>query len=327
MKSSTAYDELRKSGILILPSSRTLRDYKNAITPSFGFNPEVIAELRKKCEGLTNIDRFVVLRFDEVKIQSDLVFDKHSGKVIWFVDVGDYDINFATFSNLEVVATHVLCFFLRSLMGHLKFNFGYFATHGILSHQLLPVFWKAISILEMSCNLKVIAAVCDGASSNRKFIDMHNLIDGNVSTDVTYRTVNLYSPDRYIWFFSDYCHLIKTARNCLHHSSGFGDSFSRLMWNNGNYLIWQHIKDIVNMNRGLKTAPKMREEHINLSSHSVMKVNLAVQTLSATNANILRHYHGTEKHGTAEFCSMMNTFFDIMNVRNSKEHILKKIRF
>ena len=66
------------------------------------------------------------------------------------------------------------------------------------------------------------------------------------------------------------------------------------------------------MNRGLKTAPKLREEHINLSSHSVMKVNLAVQILSATNANILRHYHGTEKHGTAEFCSIMNTFFDIM---------------
>ena len=96
MKSSTAYDELRKSEILILPSSRTLRDYKNAITPSAGFNPEVIAELRKKCEGLTNIDRFVVLSFDEVKIQSDLVFGKHSVKVIEFVDVGDYDINFAT---------------------------------------------------------------------------------------------------------------------------------------------------------------------------------------------------------------------------------------
>ena len=112
MKPSTADDELRRSGTLILPSSRTLRDYKNAITPSAGFNPEVIAELRKTCEGLTNIDRFVVLSFDEVKIQSDLVFDKHSGKVIGFVDVRDYDINFATFSNLEVVATHVLCFFL-----------------------------------------------------------------------------------------------------------------------------------------------------------------------------------------------------------------------
>ena len=36
MKSLTAYDELRRSGILILLSSRTLRDYKNAITPSAG---------------------------------------------------------------------------------------------------------------------------------------------------------------------------------------------------------------------------------------------------------------------------------------------------
>ena len=80
------------------------------------------------------------LSFDEIKIQSDLVFDKHTWKVIGFVDFGDPDINFATFSNLEVVAIHILCFYLRSFMGNLKFNFGYFATHGILAHQQLPIF-------------------------------------------------------------------------------------------------------------------------------------------------------------------------------------------
>ena len=36
-KSPSAYDELRNSNILILPSRGTLRDYKNAIRPHAGF--------------------------------------------------------------------------------------------------------------------------------------------------------------------------------------------------------------------------------------------------------------------------------------------------
>ena len=193
---------------------------------------------------MNDIQRFVVLSFDEVKIQSGLVFDKHSGKIIGFVDVGDNDINFATFSSTDNIATHVLSFYVRNFYGNIKFHFAYFGTDGILSYQLFPLFWKAVSILEINCKLKVIASVSDGATANRKFIKMHNLIDQNLNSDLTYRAVNLYAPDRYIWFFSDYCHLLKTARNCLHHS-GFGDSFSRLMYNNGKYLIWQHIKDYI----------------------------------------------------------------------------------
>ena len=69
-------------------------------------------------------------------------------------------------------------------------------------------------------------------------------------------------------------------------------------------------------NEGLKIAPKMRDAHVNLTSYSVMKVNLAVQTL--------KHCHDAGKHATAEYCSLMNDFFDIMNVRNMS---LNKILF
>ena len=51
-KSSSAYKDLRYdnttgTGIIVLPSLRTLRDYKNYIRPTRGFNPEVINELAK----------------------------------------------------------------------------------------------------------------------------------------------------------------------------------------------------------------------------------------------------------------------------------------
>ena len=49
-KSASAYDELRSSNGLTLPSRTTLRDYKNAIKPHAGFNTDVIEELKKNCK-------------------------------------------------------------------------------------------------------------------------------------------------------------------------------------------------------------------------------------------------------------------------------------
>ena len=51
-KSASAYEELRSSKILTLPSRRTLQDYKNAIKPSAGFNPGVINERKKLASQL-----------------------------------------------------------------------------------------------------------------------------------------------------------------------------------------------------------------------------------------------------------------------------------
>ena len=70
-KSASTYDELRDSKILTLPSRRTLRDYKNAIRPTVGFNPEIIAELIETVSRFTGAQRYVVLSVDEVKIQEN----------------------------------------------------------------------------------------------------------------------------------------------------------------------------------------------------------------------------------------------------------------
>ena len=119
-------------------------------------------------KDFNDLEKLVMLSFDEVKIQSNLIFDKHSGKIIGFVDFGDDDINAGTLTGVGNVATHVMSFHLRTFLGHVKFHLGFFATEGALSFQIYPLFWKAVGLLEMSCNLKVIGAVCDGASPNRK---------------------------------------------------------------------------------------------------------------------------------------------------------------
>ena len=249
-KSSSAYDELRSTGVLTLPSRRTLRDYTNYIKPSAGFNKKVIEELIKQTAEFKGAERFVCLAFDEIKIEENLVFDKSTGDLVGFVDLGGAELNYSTFENTQMLASHVMVFFVRCLIKNFKFSLAYFGTTGMSATQIMLTFWEAVSILEVKCRLPVICTVCDGASSNRKFFKIHKFLDDNI-TEVVHRSVNLFATDyRFIYFFSNAPHLMKTARNCLQHSGETSKS-TRLLWNNGDTLIWSHLWKLVNddMNR------------------------------------------------------------------------------
>ena len=85
----------------------------------------------------------------------------------------------------------------------------------------------------------------------------------NRDVDVTYKTTNLFSNEKqFIYFISDVPHLIKTARNCLPNSAS--NRCARYMWNDGMYLVWNHIADIFFEGRecGLHILPKQSYEHI-----------------------------------------------------------------
>ena len=84
-------------------------------------------------------------------------------------------MNFAIFTDTSQIATHVLVFLIRSIVSPLLFSLANLATSGIAAFQLFPIFWRAVVILEITCNLKVIAAVSDRASPNRKFFGMHSV--------------------------------------------------------------------------------------------------------------------------------------------------------
>lgn len=205
----------------MLPSQRTLKDYRNCIRPEAGFQEEVLEELKELTKSYFDVQRYIVLLFDEMKIMSNLVFDKVTGELIGYLDLGDPELNFGTLEQLNEIASHALVFFITGICTELKFSLAYFATNGVTSHQLMPLFWEAIFLLEIACNLWVIASTSDEASPNRRFYRMHKALDDNADGEVCYHTKNLYARNRYIYFFSDAPHLIKTTRNCLY-SSGHG---------------------------------------------------------------------------------------------------------
>ncbi len=112
-KSPAVHRELRDSGAHVLPSERVLRDYKNYFKPKPQINMENIECVREKVRSFSEVQRYVVL--DEMKIQSGLVFDKYSGDLIGFIDLGDPMVNFA-FVEEETLATHALAFLVRGLV-------------------------------------------------------------------------------------------------------------------------------------------------------------------------------------------------------------------
>lgn len=74
---------------------------------------------------------------------------------------------------------------------------------------LFQPFWEAVQRLER-CGFKVMATTFDGASVNRRLVKIHGL----GSHDLVYKVRNPHaSEERYLYFFSDPPHLMKTVRN------------------------------------------------------------------------------------------------------------------
>ena len=83
------------------------------------------------CNNITN----------EIKIWYDLVWDKYTGELIGFVNLGDPDLNYATLKNTNELATHVFAFLIRSIVNPLAYSFATFATSGTTTFQFFPIFW------------------------------------------------------------------------------------------------------------------------------------------------------------------------------------------
>lgn len=119
----------------------------------------------------------------------------------------------------------------------------------------------------------------------------------------------------------------------------------------GQDIQWSHLCSLYKKNRPVTESPslamvyKLKYEHINLTSFSKMRVDLAaqvsntqtcsdimysivyptMQVLSSSVANALRISLKSQAAGTALFCEMFNKFFDCLNVSclcEGKKHVM-----
>ena len=114
------------------------------------------------------------------------------------------------------LAKQVLVLMVRGTMFSLTFPYANFGTLGITADLLYPIIWEAIQRLELN-GLSVISVTADGASPNRKFFRMYK--NPKDKDTFIHKARNPYSiENRWVYFFSDQPHLIKTIRNCWSHS-------------------------------------------------------------------------------------------------------------
>ena len=164
-QSQGAYETLRQSKCVSLPSQRTLRDYTHYIKPKHGFSAEVDSQLCTiaKINQCTEREKHVMLLIDEMHVREDLVFNKHSGELIGFTNMGEINScltslekndDTSTSSPPMLLANSMVTFMVKGLFSRLEFPYAYFPCRNITGDLLFDPLWESICRLER-CGFKV----------------------------------------------------------------------------------------------------------------------------------------------------------------------------
>ena len=121
---------MKDTGFIRLPLiERTLHDYTHVFPPKTGIQPEVNDQLatEAKLDEIEAWQKHVVVVFDEIKVKEGLIYDKFSGSIIGFTDLGDttkyIDELERSMDEPNDVASSMLVFMIRGLF--IKLNFPY----------------------------------------------------------------------------------------------------------------------------------------------------------------------------------------------------------
>lgn len=157
-KSSGAYELLRDSGCIALPSQRTLRDYTHCVDSTIGYSAQVDQHLATvaKIDTCKDYEKCVVLLIDEMYIKEELVYDKHSGSLVGFANLGDINAHLAAFeqslnkdiSSVQSLATTMMMFMVQGLLSSLSYPYAQFSCCNVTGCLLFDPFWEAIFRLE-----------------------------------------------------------------------------------------------------------------------------------------------------------------------------------
>lgn len=153
---------LRESGCIHLPTQRTLRDYTYYVKASTGFSSEVDQMLVKAINEKSSTERskYVVLLIDEMHIREDLVFDRHSGELVGYTNLGDINNHLVDFEQSiddqaeTKFAKTMLVFMVRGMFNKSQFAYVQFPAIDLTGDLLYEPFWEAVGRIE-NCGFKV----------------------------------------------------------------------------------------------------------------------------------------------------------------------------
>jgi len=221
--SSKAYETIRNSGIITLPSSRTLRDYTHLNSNKVGFSIEADRQLLDLLNQKDDLTKYGVILIDEMYIKQGFVFERSSGALFGFTDLGEVNNQLDDFEAMlkrdatslqRPLAKTMAVFMFKGLFTNIPLPYAQFAASSITGADMFPLLWRVIEHLtRVRC--QVLAVTADGGSPNRRLFQLHKL-PGSSRDQVVYKAVNPFSEEEQeVMFFIDPPHLLKTIRNCF----------------------------------------------------------------------------------------------------------------
>ena len=180
-RSSGCYNTLRNSGLFYLPTDRTLQDYRHFSPSSAGFSKSLDEQLLEqfKSQKPENLAKYVGIVLDEMYVKESLVYDKHTGSLTGYSDMGEVNNLFMELeqdkkseTSRRPLAKCVLVFMIRGLFTSLKFPYAHFPTTSTTGAELFPILRKVIALTRLG--LHIMTVTCDGASENRLLFSLHD---------------------------------------------------------------------------------------------------------------------------------------------------------
>ncbi len=116
-----------------------------------------------KLESCPERDKYVILLLDEMHIRQDIVYDKHTGAMIGYTNLGDINEHLLKFEKslsqldspaVPTFAKTMMVFMVRGLFSKLQFAYAQFPCAKLSGDLLYEPFWEAVGRLEV-CGLKV----------------------------------------------------------------------------------------------------------------------------------------------------------------------------
>ena len=165
-----AYEMLRETIVIKLPSQRTLQDYTYYTKACAGFSDDVDQQLMDQTDILNceEKDKYVILLMDEMHIKEDVVYDKHTGiqqtkllhfkilitgAIAGFVNLGDIESHLSDFEKAvqqdetgePQLAKSMLVIMVKGLFTKLEFPYCQFPCAALSGDQMYHPYGRQLN--------------------------------------------------------------------------------------------------------------------------------------------------------------------------------------
>lgn len=144
-----------------------------------------------------------ILLVDEITVSKTIAFNRNNLQVEGFTNLGKYTPK----HQVKKRGDHALVFMIQPFKGKWVQALGCFLSCGSAPGAILHLLIMECIILTEKSGFKVDGVTSDGAPWNRSMWDKFGVTEKEVSVS------HIMDPERRLWFFSDFPHLIKCLRN------------------------------------------------------------------------------------------------------------------